>query len=1132
MTKTPTDQPTRDRIERELDRTFLVEAGAGSGKTHSLARRIAAGVASGTYRVEHVAAVTFTRKAAAELRGRLQLALEDRLREEPAADERARIHLALSTIERFFAGTIHSFCAHLLRERPVEAHVAPGFVEVDDVEDQWRRRQAWRDFVARERGSGSALMADLQAAKVKPADLDQAFGIVCDHDEVEFPPGDAEPPNPGPAWHALERFSRAVGALLPNPVDDRTRCRVQQVAVDLRARLTVARRDRPGTLAELLTLCEGEFSTVKRWWGDGTGRGNPVAAQVDGLLDQFRQNIVDPWLRPWRAYVYRLAMTALIRARSSYAAERRRDNIVNYTDLLSATAALLRSNQHVRCAMQQKYRWILVDEFQDTDPIQAEVLVLLAADDASMRRPTDADWSTVRLRPGALFVVGDPKQSIYRFRRADIDIYNKVRALVLASGGEVLSLTASWRSLPEVCALANTVFPSRFPTEPTAEAPKFESLEPVRTSPSQEQAAGALTAGVVTLTIPATVPYRDVDEAEAARIAAYIRTEVAAGRRRYGDFLILARGRPRLGTYASALEQLEIPVEVSGAGMFLQSPDVATLCLLLTCLTDPLDSVALVGVLRGPLFGVSDPELFAYRQAGGRFELTVPIAGLGNGEPGDVSDVASDATSATGSTPELDRTQSALRVLQGLYRLTRTLPTGAAVDQILDETGLLALASTTAAGAAAGDLLQAIDRVRQVTELGGSLAEAAEAIQEDAPLATDIESLPLEPGRQDVVRVMNLHRVKGLEAPVVFLADPCHGFVFPPTVRIVRDGAQSRGFMKIEWRSEESFAKRLIGIPADWSAHEAVEQRYRDAEVTRLLYVAATRARDLVVVGRWAKPAGNKAWGEFASFLSGCPELVIPPMPAQPARPLPDVSPAARAHASAVRYERTANLRQSSWAIIRVTDEAHHHGRSGRIRQELTDEPSVPASAGPDDASLLHETSSHRADAGYAWGLLIHGLLEHAMRHKNASRSDLERLALWLTVETPDLRPYMSNAVDVVQGVAKAPFWRDANAAGECHVEVPYAVRQVDSSGLPTVVRGVIDLVYRPSGAWQILDYKTDQVVDAASLVDRYRSQIERYADAWAHVTATTRPAGALYSIRTGQVVTAVASDEQNPGRA
>jgi ATP-dependent helicase/nuclease subunit A len=1129
MSKTPQDQPTRDRIERELGRTFLVEAGAGSGKTHSLARRMAAGLANGTYRIERLAAVTFTRKAAAELRGRLQLALEDRLEACPLAEEHGRIEAALTSIERFFAGTIHSFCAHLLRERPVEAQIAPGFVEVDDVEDQRRRKLAWRDFVARERGSGSTLIADLQAAKVKPADLDQAFSIVCDHDEVDFPPGDAKAPDVAPAWKALERFSAAVGKLLPDPIDNESRCRVQWLAVDLKARLAVARRDRPGAVAELLALCEGDFVTTKKWWGDGSSRGNAVAARVDALFDRFRQEIAHPWLQSWREYVYRLAMTALMVARDSYAAERRRDNIVNYTDLLRATAALLRSNPDVRRAMQEKYRWILVDEFQDTDPIQAEVLMLLSADETSITRPTDADWSGVRLRPGALFLVGDPKQSIYRFRRADIEIYNRVRAIVLASAGEVLTLTACWRSLPEVCALANAVFPAHFPPQPTAEAPQFEFLDPVRQSPPKE--GGTLTTGVATLTIPATVSGRDVAGTEATQIAAYIKAEVVAGRHRYGDFLILNRGRPRLGIYAAALEAREIPVEVSGAGMFLASPEVATLRLLLTCLSDPLDSLALIGVLRGPLFGMSDRELFAYRQAGGRFELTAPIAGAASDTPGEHDHLASHSTSALPPAGP-GRVAAALRVMQGLYRLTRTLPPGAAVDQILDETGLLALAATTPDGPGAGDLLQAVDRVRQVTEVGGNLAEAAQAIDEDAPLSTEIESLPLEPGRQDVVRVMNLHRVKGLEAAVVFLADPCHGFVFPPDVRVVREGARARGFMRIEWQAEEGFGKRLIGLPADWNTHESVEQRYRDAEVTRLLYVAGTRARDLLVVGRWGKAPGNKAWSDFATYLKGGPELVIPQTVPESLSPLPDCSATARARAAAARDERTARLRQPSWAVIRVTDEAHHRGPASRIEEAMVAEPSVDASIRPEDAALLRDTSSHRADAGYAWGLLLHGLLEHAMQCKDPTRSDLERLALWLTVEFPELRPHIGHAVDVVEHVSKAEFWQEALSASECHVEVPFAVPEAGIGGVSTIVRGVIDLVYRPDAEWRILDYKTDQVSDAAVLVSRYSGQIERYSSAWSRVTTAGPPAGDLYSVRTGQVVNAVPRSKQDSGQA
>jgi ATP-dependent helicase/nuclease subunit A len=1099
MNKTPTDQPVRHRIEHDLDRTFLVEAGAGSGKTHCLARRIARGIANGHYQIEHVAAVTFTRKAAAELRGRLQLALETLRSANPSSEERDRMDQALRSIERFFAGTIHSFCGHLLRERPVEARIAPGFVEIDDVEDQHRRKQSWRDFVARERGSGSTLIPDLQDAGVKPSDLDPAFGIVCEHDEVEFPAGDGSLPDAATAWKSLDTFFSTIDKLMPAPFDFDSTCEVQWAVVELRDRIKVVRRNQPGNLAALLCLFEGTLKQVNNRWGDGSSRNNRVAAQVSALVNDFQTETVIPWVRSWRQYVYHLSITALTRARETYATERRRDNVVNYTDLLSAAARLLRTDAVVRRELQEKHRWILVDEFQDTDPIQAEVLLLMAAKEDSIADPSNVDWSRVQLRPGALFIVGDPKQSIYRFRRADIEVYNTVRRLIEASDGEVLSLTACWRSLPEVCSLANDVFPARFPQTATSEAPKFEPLEPVRPSPAEKDKSASTATGIATLTLTPSASSDMVSE-EASRIARYIKGQVSAGPRTHGHFLIVTRQRSNLGIYAAALEELEIPVEVSGAGMFTSSPDVAALCLLLKSIADPLDSVALVGVLRGPLFGVSDQQLFAYRQSGGRFELTAPVV-----------EASSDGAIATG----------ALHSLQKLYRLTRTLPAGAALEVILDETGLLALAATSPGGAAAGNLLQAVDMVRQVTEMGGSLAEAAEAIEEDAPLSTEIESLPLEPGRQDVVRVMNLHRVKGLEAPVVFLADPTHGYVFPPDVRIVREGGRSRGYMIIQWKSEAGFGKRTIGEPVDWDTHEEIEKRYTDAERDRLVYVAATRARDLLVVSRVLKQGANKAWGAFDNYLSHARELEVLPVPQRIDRERPDCSAAVRTLAAAARAEKTGSLGKPSWTVSRATDEAHHRGPAKRIRGELADEPIVEATTSPDDLAILKDTQSHRADSGYAWGLLIHGLLELAMARKETTRKDLERLARWLTVDFPDLREFIPRAVDVVENVAQAGFWQEARTADECHVEAPFATQLPGPNGVPSVLHGIIDLVYRSGEGWKVLDYKTDQVSDASELVDRYRSQITQYVDAWQNVVKATGAEGALYSVRTNQKVIA-----------
>src|SRR5262249_24564302 len=150
---------------------------------------------------------------------------------------------------------------------------------------------------------------------------------------------------------------------------------------------------------------------------------------------------------------------------------------------------------------------------------------------------------------------------------------------------------------------------------------------------------------------------------------------------------------------------------------------------------------------------------------------------------------------------------------------------------------------------------------------------------------------------------------------------------FPASVRIVRDGSVARGYLKIEWRAEEGFARRLIGLPVGWTAHESIEQRYIGAETKRLLYVAATRARDLLVVGRWANTAPHiDAWPVFSLFVRDCPELRITQAPAGSDVVLPDCSAVARAAAMGNQKERHERAREPSWATISVTDEAQHQG--------------------------------------------------------------------------------------------------------------------------------------------------------------------------------------------------------------
>ncbi len=670
------------------------------------------------------------------------------------------------------------------------------------------------------------------------------------------------------------------------------------------------------------------------------------------------------------------------------------------------------------------------------------------------------------VRPGALFVVGDPKQSIYRFRRADIDIYNIVRGRFSATGvGKVLPLTLNFRSGTALCAWANNVFAAQFPVEPTEHAPRFAPLD---VQPDQKMV------GEVRTFTYACDKAGEILPLDAARIAAFIRSEVDAGRRRYSDFLILTRKKTgRIAPYAAALEALNIPTEVSGAGAFGESREVEAITRLLRALADPQDQLALVAVLRGPLFGISDAELFAFKQSGGRFTIHQYVAA----ENVAAENVAADLQVRDTAPPDPVRT--ALDSLHHYYRWTRVLPTSAALERILEATGYLALAATTPGGVDAGDVLHAVDRVRQVAESGGSLADAADALEADRDATSEVESLPLEPGRTEVVRLMNLHKAKGLEANVVFLADPAGAVKARADHRIERDGLKARGWLKIVKKSDFTFNEPVIGEHADWAMHEANELPYVIAEEDRLLYVAATRARHLLIVSQWQKKPGDGAWGKLAPFLAVASELPVPVDVATAPTAVLNCDAAVRTVSDRQRLVAHDQVNVSSWSITSATAEAHHIAQMTRAVEASADDPSKV---------VVANTPSHRADAGQAWGTLVHGLLEHAMRHQNASATDLRRLGMWLTVEEPKLRDVLDLAIDTVLLVAKAGFWAEAKAASHA-VEAPFAF--MDDGKRRAVMNGVIDLMFERAGQWQVIDYKTD--VDAAARSAAYSLQLKTY---------------------------------------
>ncbi|MDB4879769.1 MAG: hypothetical protein JWL60_1215, partial [Gemmatimonadetes bacterium] len=444
MTTPPNDQAARDRIRTDLAANMLVEAGAGSGKTTSLVERMLEHVRTGTP-VDRLTAVTFTRKAANELRERFQVRLERAVRETTAdGEEGVRYAAALREMDRAFLGTIHSFCARLLRERPLEVGLDPGFQEISDEDWEDARLRFWRRWLERVRRDDAPLLAELQGVGIDPSMLHDGFKAVMTYPDVEFPVAASARPDTASCRRELEKLIVAARASMPagepgDGYDD-----LMRLVRRMEFRRSVGHFDDiAGFCAVLETISSTACKVVQKRWSD-TKEGKANAKALSDAFVALLEGPIADVLRCWREHRYPIVIATLQRAARDYELERHATGQLGFEDLLSLTARLLRENPAVRDELGARYAYLLVDEFQDTDPIQAEVCFLLASPSSE-----GTNWRTVVPRPGSLFVVGDPKQSIFRFRRADIGIYELVKRR-MEGFGVVLPLTANFRSVSSI----------------------------------------------------------------------------------------------------------------------------------------------------------------------------------------------------------------------------------------------------------------------------------------------------------------------------------------------------------------------------------------------------------------------------------------------------------------------------------------------------------------------------------------------------------------------------------------------------------------------------------------------------------------------------------------------------------
>ena len=1078
--RAPPDDAERQRITAELDATLFVEAGAGSGKTWSLVERIHALVVVAGVPMREIAAITFTDKAAAELRDRVRRRFEDSAAgPDPAAGERARD--ALLELDGAAVCTLHAFAQRLLTDHPLAAGLPPRVEVADEVASQLAFDERWAAFVdvlldderllaEPDDEEALALLLDevrrLEVLRDVALAFDQSWDLVA-----EQVAGRAAPPVP----------RLQLGGLLPELID-LAGLAEQALGEDTLTRILDRLADQARALANAATTRDQlrVLDAISRTNAGGKGnKPNWARSAYGNDLDPLRRRVND--LAARCAELRLEAVEACLRrvairlgdATVAAAELRRADGRLAFHDLLVLARELLRDPERgpaARDALHRRYTRLLLDEFQDTDPIQVEIATLLTAPPSVPAGP----WASLTPEPGRLFLVGDPKQSIYRFRRADIATFLAARE---AFTDRPVALTANFRTAAPVVAWVNALFAQLIIYEPGAQ-PEFQHLEAVRSEALAGPAVllvGEEHAGKVYASELRAFEVADVVDAVRAAVGAWEVVDAHTGELRvavHGDVAILIPSRTVLDALEDELDEANVPYRTESSSLAYASREVRSLLLALKAVDDPSDELALVSTLRSALFGCSDPELFRWVNGrGGRWSVL----------PGELP---------APEGPD-DPVHAGVAYLQALAAGRHWATPAELLDQLIRDRRALEVAGH---GRRARDvwrrLRYLVDQARVWREAGGgTLRDYLSWAYRQATDSVRVTEAVLPETDHDAVRIMTVHAAKGLEFPIVMVA----GLTTQP------QGAR-RGVDVIWSPSGPQFRLATNIVTKDYEVARALDDQLDDHERRRLLYVACTRARDHLVVSvhRKTRASGRRT---LAELVAGCglglglpgvvePEAWAARSTSAPSAPEPHGSDggheAPPVDLTRWRADHDALLAGAGRArTIAATSLGGHDSHD----PHAGDDPGL--AKGPVD---LDAPPWHKGRYGTAIGRAVHAVLqtvdlatgdglEAASAAQAAAEGVLGREGTIAALARSALRSR------VVHEALAVEHWR------EVFVATPVG---------DTLLEGYVDLLFRDDDGLVVVDYKTDQPRDDADLADRavrYRLQLAAYALAVERVT-------------------------------
>lgn len=1105
-----------------FDRNLVVTAGAGTGKTTLLVDRLVHLLLRNPQplKITEIVALTFTNKAADEMKLRLRQRLQDfldvRLDRGAANDAEAetksdvealislyqlskdeldaRVHDALRNMERSDIGTIHSFAASLLRLYPLEAGIDPQFYEDDGAAFDRLFDDHWELWLDQELSLRSLHATDWQ--KILPrCRLDQikalAKSMAAENVDLRWNTNDA---NAVPAalrqW--LAKLESKATALIERHPEERLNEKLVRAARGVLSEFVKAGQ-RSDTLSEEYAAFSDKSinRNVQGWPLKDVAIAQEVVRAAKGLVQ------VDGELT---ATLWRLLVPFTGEFRERFI----REGHLSFDGLLVRARDLVRDQVGVRADLKRRYRTILIDEFQDTDPIQYEILLYLAEEAGK----TATDWRRVELTPGKIFVVGDPKQSIYAFRRADIEAYLEVvEKIIKAQNGVECRLTTNFRSNKAILDVVNGTFENLIQAQDGVQPP-YIAIHP---APDRITTQSHIRKVVVRKIVS---PDQEINAETARRLegeslARWLKEQVlyratilnTRGEKVYAqprDVAILLRKLTDIHDYLEPLRRHRIGYVVEGERHFYAAKEIIDAVNLLRAVENPHDRLALIGVLRSPLGGLTDQQIYElHRQNLLDYRAAAKLGG-----------------------EEFPPTLALLyEALARLHEDTPTLPVGAAVAHVFATLPVELLAACYFHGEQAVANLQKLSQQAELLGREGltTLKEAIRQLERRVLDVKDEGESVLAEENLDAVRIMSIHKAKGLEFPVVILAG-------------CQTGIEGRHSADAEAMFDWSTALTglRIGSTSDLAGlYIAEKTRLRNAEEQkRLLYVAMTRARENLIIS--CAPSSRRSSGSFLSMLDGSLNDRIAAAEASKTVCIgsgtveievvrESLTAPSRPKSSSKHAKKTADWRSFIHAWARRTSE---YEKTQQVVPFLTPTLLNRQEEASTEAASQRNGQMFRQTPAMLVGDLAHRFLQNWQFTDDLNHFEgqlLEFIAHTLPREFESSRRAIASEL---RNIFRAFFGSKAYAylAGSRILgrEVPLLMPWNGQ-----IMEGVIDLIYERGGLLYLADYKTDNVDNEhlSEAAARYHQQAAIYSQA-VRQSIGREPAGfKIIFLRLGEAV-------------